>query len=227
MNMQDFILFLVLLVLFIGMVLFLNLLDKKKIAGGEITRKMGHLILGGILLLLPCFEMILYPILLCFTIAGIIFLSSKSSKLPCADSVQRKTHGTYLYPIGILLCFCISKLLVVENLFYISILILIFSDVFSAMVGQISVKKQWTFLFNGTNKKIYRVFNKTIYGSMAFLFSTLIILFLYFGHDISIMNIVVLSMLITLSEMVSTRGFDNVVIPVVSILLLYAVYFII
>lgn len=210
---------LTLLSLFILMVICLEFLQKKKIAQGETTRKMGHLILGCILIMQPCiFSNIAFPIILSLIISIIIYISSIKNKLSCADNVTRKTHGTYLYPIGILITLLFSYIINRVDLFYQASLILIISDIASAIIGKYSMNKKLKY-GHKINNKIFTLFHKTIYGSIAFFVFTAIILTLFYSDNIVL--ILSVSLLVTIVEFVSTKGFDNLTIPISALAFLY------
>ena len=213
---MQIIFFFVLLSCFLSMVVFLEYLQKRNIAKGEITRKMGHFILGCIFMLLPLvFQNTLYSIILCVSISLIIYISSRNNKLPCADNVARKTHGTYLYPIGVLITLLISSYYNRIDLFYPSIIILMFSDIFAAFIGSYCLKKH--FLFYRINSVLMDRFNKTLYGSCAFFLCTFFILILFFSLD-NITALFIIALLITLVEFFSSKGYDNLTIPISSII---------
>lgn len=201
------------------MVLFLDYLQKKKIVQGEVTRKMGHFILGCILIVQPSvFTNMTFPTILCLTISTIIYLSSKKNKLACADNVERKSHGTYLYPIGVLLTLLTAYALENIYLFYPSIIILMISDIASAFIGSYCMKIKYKYGYK-INRKVLNVFNKTIYGSIAFFISTFIILVIY--YKLNIIPVILVSLLTTAAEFFSTKGYDNFTIPITALLGLY------
>ncbi len=208
------------IILFGIMVLSLQFLQQKNIADGEVTRKIGHFILGVIFLPIPIvFKDVAYPITTCLIISIIIYLMSKKNRLQCADNIKRASHGTYFFPIGVACTIFISNSLDKTYLFYPSILVLTISDIAAAFIGQklltinVEILDHW-------NKSLILRFSKSLYGSIAFLFATFLILELYFT-DATIIDIIVASVITTFVEFVSRKGSDNITIPLSVLLCTY------
>lgn len=207
----------ILILLFILMVLSLEYLQVKGIANGEITRKLGHLILGIILIIMPIlFEQIYYACIVCVIISLIIFICSKNNRLSCADNVERITYGTFLFPIGVLLTYIISYTQHDFTHFYPAITVLIVSDIVASFVGKMALSSERCFLYS-IDSKCFDIFHKTLSGSMSFLICTIIIL-LCFGFIGT--SMVLAAIIITLIEFISTKGTDNVTIPIITYILL-------
>lgn len=208
-----------LLLLFILMVICLEFIQKKKNVQGETTRKMGHFILGCILIMQPyVFSHIVFPIILSIIISIIIYIFSITNNLSCADNVTRKTHGTYLYPIGLLITLLFSYKINRIDLFYQASLILIISDIASAIIGKYSINNKLKYGYK-INNKIFALFHKTLYGSLTFFVFTAIILTVFYIDNIAL--VLSVSLLVTIVEFISTKGLDNLTIPISASVFLY------
>lgn len=205
------------------MVLVLESMQKFLKVSGEYTRKIGHLVLGFLLIQIPSlFEGLIIPLTLCLLISIIIFVASISNNLSSADKVERKSHGTYLYPLGVFFAYLIGFLLNRMDLFYPSVLILIFSDSIAAFAGQYAAKKRWEL-----GGRILKKIRKTKLGTFMFFCTTFLVLLIYYSGILSFRTIMIFSLvsiLVTIVEFFSSRGVDNVTIPVLSILILFVLF---
>lgn len=209
----------ILILSFILMVISLEYIQVKGIANGEFTRKLGHLILGIILIIMPfLFDQIIYACIVCIIISLIIIICSRNNKLSCADNVDRITYGTFLFPIGVLLTYIIAYIQHNFVFYYPAITILIVSDIVASFVGKIALSSEKYYLYK-INRKCFDIFHKTLSGSLSFLICTIIILLCYGFIDLPIL---VTAIIITSIEFVSSRGVDNVTIPLITYILLCA-----
>lgn len=142
-----------------------------------------------------------------FSFLVLLYLSVKFNFLKSINSVERKTFGSELYPIAIYLCFLLNHILVKNNgqfqFYFSSILILGISDPLAAIIGG----KYPIYRF----KKI--VTGKSIGGSLAFFIATFIISFSFLNLENKIIICLVISVLSTLVELICSKGFDNLFIP--------------
>ena len=206
---------------FILMVFVLDLLQRYDIAQGEVTRKIGHFILGGILITMPfLFNDMVFPIVTCSIISFIIYTSSRMNKLACADCVERVTYGTFLFPIGVLATYILAQIFDKFDLFFPSIIILTISDIVAALVGKIALNLRDSWLYNLDNV-LFVKFHKSISGSLAFLVSTMIILLCFIDN---IFYILFIGIMITIIEFISTKGLDNITIPIGTFILLNLIF---
>lgn len=205
---------------FLLMVFTLNLLQKYNLAEGETTRKIGHVVLGAILIVMPnLFCDLFFPVFTTLSITFIIYIASKNNRLACADNVDRHTYGTILFPIGVLITYLFAYLFHRFDLFYISVLILSLSDLAAALMGKLSLKIQCSPFYN-INVNCYYKFKKTLSGSIVFMAVTILILTCF---RCSILAIIFVSILITILEFIAQKGMDNIYIPVISFMLLYII----
>lgn len=185
----------------------------------ETTRKMVHLGSGLISLSFPyLINDTLFVFILCSSFIGILLLSFKYKFLKSVNNVDRKTHGSILFPIIVFVCY----LAFVESdsilFYYLPLLILSISDPLAALVGKRFPLGKYH-LFGGT---------KTLMGSGAFLISAFVCsifsMTLIAGMDMekALEYSIYLALGTTVVEAILIKGFDNFFIPIscMSILLI-------
>ena len=184
---------------------------------GELTRKLVHIGTGLICLLWPIYFTTYWAILaLTSSFLVILGLSLKFNLLQSINKIDRKSHGSVLYPIIMNLCWLIYLYVEDINYFYLPVLILAISDPVAALVG-----KRWPI---GPYKIIHDT--KSLAGSTAFFLSAVGIscIFLFStreSHFEIILIALCVSLVTTLAEAVSQRGFDNLFIPLSAVVTLY------
>lgn len=177
----------------------------------ELSRKFVHLGTGLLTMLFP---LLLsdhwFVLILCTSFLLILGLSLKFNLLQSINKIDRKSHGSVLYPIVVYILFLFYTTQGHLIYFYLPILILAICDPIAALVG-----KRWPFgRFTILNE------TKTILGSFAFFVSSLVLcslVFLSFGIDnlfSLILAAILLSFVTAIIEALSQKGFDNFFIPV-------------
>lgn len=185
-------------------------LHKSRRIKAETTRKIVHIGSGFLTLSFPLFFSDLWPVLLLTGSFFIILLASVAgSFLKSVNGVRRKSYGSFLYPIAVAVSFWWAWQQGAWVYFYLPIACMVISDPLAAIAG------------NATqlNKKSMR-------GSMAFFLSAFCIAFLLlYGIEnqqflSTILMSVALGILLTVVEYFSTKGWDNLTIPLFGIGLL-------
>ena len=189
----------------------------------EFARMIAHVLAGlSCLLLLNKFSSVYFVPALCLQSAIFLYLTDKMGFLKSHHDVMRKTNGSPLFFVGILLAYYVSVIYSDKWLFILPLMILTISDPVAAFAGMRYKSCHWTNLFSGIKSP------KTCIGSVAFFITTFLILHLgmsFFVHS-SVMTNVLLStgiaFIVTIAEAISSGGYDNISIPatVVSLLLL-------
>ncbi len=180
----------------------------------EITRKWSHISSGFLALLFPFyFNDVFWVVLIC-TIFGIfLFVCKKFKFLPSINSVERKTHGSILFPLAVIISFIAFEMF--DNLiyYYLPVLTLAICDLCAAIIGKrYPIKKI----------KIY-LETKSLGGLLAFVISFILlsIAFNFMGFSLSLLFILATGIFSGIIELISPRGLDNVSIPLSVILFLY------
>jgi len=192
-----------------------ELLARYKILNSENRRKFVHITVGSFIASWPWLISWQAIQVVGVCMLAVVAINQQWPIFGFNKSVRRVTHGDYFYALAILAC----TLLTSNKVFFaLAILHLALADGFAALVG-INFGKYWK----------YQVFHqtKTVLGSMAFWLTSLLILGFGtpFAHDHIAFNsyaviLLALPPLLTLLENLSVYGVDNLVIPVVVILVL-------
>jgi len=173
---------------------------------GLIIRKIIHLSLGLIILILSC--VLERNVLLYLIIAGTIFsfLTFNYQKFHLLHKTTDASLGTLYYPVGIL-----SSYLILYNLplyyFHSSLMVLSISDTLANFAGQIQKGNIWIRTFHD---------RKSLYGITAYSISAGLILYLILSDyfTLSIPYILFALLWAVILETASMRGSDNFSIPV-------------
>jgi phytol kinase len=178
----------------------------------EITRKFIHITCGVIAMFVPYFRPHLYTIVILgifFTLLTYYLL--RKGLLPSVHAVERKSIGSVLFPVGIVLCVLFGIQDDFKVYFFVPMGIMIFSDTIAALVGMNFPLRKYS--ISG--------YTKSIGGSLGFLVSALLICYgccHYFIPGIGTQKLVLTSLALgavtTLAEMVGTNGWDDIAVPV-------------
>ena len=182
----------------------------------ETSRKFLH-VSGGILALCSplFFTSHKWILILCSLAFLLLLFTYLKSWLPAIHQTKRKSIGSVIYPIPIYLCFFIAIQKQNHLLFYLPISLLTVSDTIAEFGG-----KKW-----GTHSRMLMYRQKTIAGSISFAVSALVIsigwgiIFKFPAQQIIILSITT-TLIATIAEMVSTKGWDNITVPMVTLVLL-------
>lgn len=206
--------FLMLLLLLIGIT---ELLHRVAKLPAEQSRKFLHVSGGIMCLLLPHFFNSHWWVLgLAFPSFCLLFFTYRKKLLASIHQTKRYSVGSIIFPIPVYLCFLSAELMHNDLFYFIPVSLLTISDTSAEMAGI-----KWGLLgkqfFDG---------QKTIIGSLAFALSSLIICFswLYLYADCGFLHAlalsVILSIVTSITELVTLRGWDNLSVPIVTVGLL-------
>lgn len=201
-------------VLFLGTEFF-HRISKCKV---EYTRKFVHFVTGLIALSFPFF--IEHPIsisVLCCFFFIMLMVSEKFNLLNSINGVKRKTRGSVIFPMVVMMAFFVQWYFVSYKLYFIPILILTISDPIAGIIGKKVPVINFEFLLN----------RKSLGGSLSFFISALLISLtslIMFSNEGFNLKLIFLSLIIatgtTLAEALSINGYDNLSIPLTAISLL-------
>lgn len=172
---------------------------------GLVIRKLIHLTLGLIILILSC--VVEKNVLLYLIIAGTIFsfLTFNYEKFQILHKTSDASLGTIFYPVGIL-----SSYLILYNLplyyFHSSLMVLSISDTLANFAGHVHKGNIWIRTFHD---------RKSFYGITAYFLSAWLILYLFLPDFLSLNFPYILFALLwaVILETASMRGSDNFSIP--------------
>jgi phytol kinase len=205
-------------IIFLGIFLLLvgisHLLYRWLNVSSENSRKFLHVSGGFLALCSPLFFTSHWWILILCTLAFLLlFITYIRHWLPAVHQTNRKSIGSVVYPIPVYICFLAATYKSNNLLFYLPVSLLTVSDTMAELGG-----KRW-----GAHSKKLMKKQKTIAGSISFAVSALILSIVWAGVvDIPLQQVALLSLSITLiattAEMISTRGWDNITVPLSTLL---------
>lgn len=198
---------------FLGLFVVSELLYHVLKVPAEYTRKVTHVGTGLLTLLFPVYLQELWQMFaICGVFLVLLLLSMKFNLLKSVNNIERKSLGSLLYPIIVVIVFCFYHYMQQHETtfapklyFYAPILIMAISDPVAAIVGRQYGKGP----------------GKTYMGSAAFLLSAIAVssvLLIVFSTGATDMNSMLLHTLaISLAAMAAERwsngGWDNFTIP--------------
>jgi len=186
-------------------------LSRYKGIHSELTRKFVHVVVGTFVAFWPFFLSWRQIQFLALGFLVVVAASIKLDIFRAVHAVRRNTSGEFLFAIVIgLLAFITTN----PWVFAAAMLHLSIGDGLAAIIG---------LLWGDDNK--YKVFGhtKTVIGSLAFFFTSLLIVIGYAilsGAPYSATTIIALPVMATIAENVAVRGADNLVLPLLVALVL-------
>lgn len=200
----------ILSVMFLLLFAVAEFLYRKYSVRAEFTRKLVHIGTGILTLLFPLLlSKIISVFILCSVFGVILYISIKAELLPSINQIDRPSSGSILYPASIFICYVCFKLNNNLLCFYLPVLTLAICDPVAALIG-----KRWP-----VGSFIVRYNHKTLSGTFAFFVAALAITAFMFTQmtdlppEIILRKTVFLAVVASAAEAVSTRGFDNLTIP--------------
>lgn len=202
--------------MFCTLLLLLRTWQRKFNPDAEVVRKLFHLGMGLFTLALPYLFSAIWPVIvMCAVTVTLLVALRVSSSLrnkfgAVLGGVARCSHGELYFSLGVAALFALAKDDLV--IYSVSILLLTFADAAAALVG-----KRFGF---------HRFGPKSLEGSLAFLLTAFICIAVPFSlfRDATLVPIWLLAatsaLLLTLIEAVSSRGLDNLLLPIAAYVLL-------
>lgn len=183
----------------------------------EYTRKLVHIGTGLLTMLFPVLlDSHWYVLFLCSSFAAILLLSLNFNLLKSINAIDRDSVGSILYPVAVYFCFLFFEMYQKQVYwFYLPILTMALADPAAALVGKHFPIGRYK-LGEGT---------KTMSGSIAFAIVAFGICFAFtvsiFSMQHSILLCFVAAIVTSFTEAISKRGWDNLLIPLASLLVLF------
>ena len=191
-----------------------ELLYHKLKVKAELTRKLVHFGTGIITLLFPVMlNNHWLVLLLCLSFAIILLLSIKFDLLKSINAIDRESLGSLLYPVSVYGCYLVFNYHTDNYIyFYIPILLLAICDPIAALTG-----KKWPIRKYSVGKN-----HKSLMGSTMFFISAIAVCYSIFILNDYFLPILKTSIIIAgltcLAEAMSSRGYDNLTIPLSAIM---------
>jgi dolichol kinase len=193
-----------------------ELLWRKKLLRDEKSRKLVHILVGGYVAFWPFFITWGWIQLISLGLLVGVVLSWKLSIFRAIHSVPRRTVGEFLYAIAIGICALLHP---PAAIFAVAVLHLSLADGLAALVGKRVIKIGKYKIFGYT---------KTLAGSATFLVTSALLIVGYIGFA-AVPNwhlvwlLLWLPIVLTLVENLAVAGVDNVLIPLIVVLVLQSV----
>ena len=206
---------LILSVIYIGAVIFGSTLVEKK--GKEASRKFIHILLGNWWLIAVLFFDNVY--IAAILPAIFIVINYLSYKFNIIKSMEREGEnnslGTVFYAVS-LLVLVIYTFGIIKNpwLGLCGVFTMAYGDGFAAILGKKFKSKQFNILGS----------TKSLIGSFVMFIITFLIHSVFFGvigTNYFILKAIVIGILATIMEAVSIKGTDNIIVPILTVLIDY------
>jgi dolichol kinase len=204
---------LIFLSIFLLLVIISHVLYKFLKISSENSRKFLH-VSGGVLALFApvLFTSHWWVLILCSLAFLLLLFTYIKQWLPAVHQTARSSIGSVIFPIPLYLCFLIAENRSDELLFYLPISFLTISDAIAQWTG-----KKWELhSLQLMNKQ------KTLIGSTFFAISALLIATVWgivFGLEIDqiILLAFTTSLIAAVTELISTKGWDNLTVPLITV----------
>ncbi len=198
-----------------------DVLHHKVKISADYTRKFVHVSSGVVTLTFPIYITEVWEItVMSMLFLGLLFVSEYKKWFKGITGVQRSTKGSWLFVITVWNCFMAYLKTDVMAFFIIPMTVLTFADALAFFVGKQLPIREYNIL--GAQKSIG--------GSAAFFVCTLLILFSFhyffetmipsygFGFMLGV------SILATATEAISSKGWDNITAPLLTLVCMYFQY---
>lgn len=193
---------------------------QKRILKGEYARKFVHILAATYAASWPFFISRISIALLSVIFILSLVIIKKTGLFKSMHSIKRATYGEIWYAVGI----GVLALVFRDNLIYaVAVLHMALADGFAAIVGVSLNKNAKKFVFNG--------YTKSIAGSFTFLLISFLLNIFYWtvvAHPTLVtLNLspalysLISAMALSLAEIVSPKGSDNIIVPALAGLLLW------
>ena len=182
----------------------------------EYTRKLVHVGTGLLTMLFPLmFTHYVWVVGICIAFFIILLLSLKFRFLPSINAIERKSHGSLSYPIIVILAFIFYHFKKSDFsddyfYFYIPVLTMALADPAAALFGKRIPSGKYSI---GKEQK-------TLAGSFAFFVVAAAVTFVLLPTN-NMLFLILIPLLAMFAEAFSTKGLDNLSIPIVIISILY------
>jgi len=214
--MNELIIFSIYSALLIGVMLIAEFAYKVFKINTEWTRKIAHVGSGIIALTYPMYHNTHWTVLgltLSFTI--ILYTSKKMGLFQSIFSVERNSYGELFFVWSTWLLFMLYQFSGDVSYFYLAFSSVVFADPMAALIGKPFPVKKYTTFGN----------TKSFGGSFSFFIVSFALSYFYLLEVGSSMNILLFSIthafILTLVEAISSKGLDNLTIPIASVLFIY------
>jgi len=214
---EQLIIFFAYAAIFIWIILFAEFIYRKFEFETECTRKIVHIGTGTIALTAPMFGATIYIVLGLTILFSIIFYISRKIKMfPAIFNIKRESYGELLFGWSSFFLFVIYKYTGQIIFFYLPFSVVVYADSAAALAGRFFPIKRYS--------KINK--DKSFGGSLAFFFIAFFLSFFLlpsYGQVYRFFFSFYNAFILTTVEAISTKGWDNFYISMVSAIPLYGI----
>jgi phytol kinase len=213
---QQIVYALMFLSIFLLLVVVSHVLYKVFKISSENSRKFLHVSGGVLALFAPVFFTSHWWVLILCSLAFLLLLFTYIKKwIPAIHETSRSSIGSVIFPVPLYLCFLIAENRNDELLFYLPISFLTISDAIAQWTGE-----KW-----GTLSLQLMHKQKTLIGSTGFAISALLIatgwtIVFGLGFEQIILIALTTCSIATVTELISTKGWDNLTVPLITVICL-------
>ncbi len=202
-----------------GLCLALGLLAYKLGMNKKYTRKLVHILVGFEWVILHHFMGGgLHFLIVCLAFTGLLLVSHLRRLMPMISSEGENSSGTVYYGVSMSVMALVSWILPDMMLpFGAAVMITSFGDGFSGIFGQLITKN---------NPRICG--NKTLCGTLAGFVASFLSLYVFslaYKMPLGIGEMLLVSLLAVLLELITRNGLDNISVPLTSALFMYGLLF--
>ncbi len=192
------------------------------------SRNFSHLVAGLASLPYPwLFSSHWWVLIITVQSSVVLYITRHYGFIPSHHKTAGKGLGSFLFFASIYICYTASSYAGNISFFVIPILVLSISDVTASIVGQKFGKGPMSMKRPTGIMRRFGAANKTYVGSLAFFISSMAIVFVVFHYYLgenffhSIMMALVISLATTFSEAISPNGFDNLTVPLITLIIIW------
>jgi Dolichol kinase len=182
-----------------------SLLYRFQVVDAQTSRKLIHIGVAHWFFFVPLFDSLFVAMIAPVSFIGLNFMSQRFRIVQSMERLDAEDYGTVYYAVALSVITYVSVVVDLYAIGLVSMLILGWGDGLAALVGRYA------------QGPMIRA-NKTVYGSLAMLSASLIVLLVFLD---SVGLSIIVAVVATATEVWTPKGFDNLSVPLLSMLLLW------
>ena len=182
-----------------------SLLYRFQVVDAQTSRKLIHIGVAHWFFFVPLFDSLFVAMIAPVSFIGLNFMSQRFRIVQSMERLDAEDYGTVYYAVALSVITYVSVVVDLYTIGLVSMLILGWGDGLAALVGRYA------------QGPMIRA-NKTVYGSLAMLSASLIVLLVFLD---SVGLSIIVAVVATATEVWTPKGFDNLSVPLLSMLLLW------
>ena len=182
-----------------------SLLYRFQVVDAETSRKLIHIGVAHWFFFVPLFDSLFVAMIAPVSFIGLNFMSQRFRIVQSMERLDAEDYGTVYYAVALSVITYVSVVFDLYTIGLVSMLILGWGDGLAALVGRYA------------QGPMIRV-SKSVYGALAMLSASLIVGLIFLN---SIGVSIIVALIATATEVWTPKGFDNLSVPLLSMLLLW------